>query len=493
MNVFVPQLKILDDHMIQTIIGQAWSVLETIGVEIEDTDVLSTMKQHDLKVDSSRRRVFFTRKACERYLETAPGQFCLYSRDHTTEHIIGGRHVHYDPGSAAVFWLDPGANTYRRPVSRDCKDLAILTDSLPNYHFQSTGIVPSDVPEPFADCHRLIFALTFCSKSIITGTFRKESFGVIQKMLEVVAGNSESLRKYPIAVFDCCPSPPLRWSTLTLSALLDCARSGIPAEIVSMPLAGATAPATLIGAVVQHTAESLSGVLLHQITGPGSPIVWGGSPAAFDMRYGTTPMGSMETMMIDMAYTQIGKTLNLPTHAYMACSDAKIPDYQAGMETGIGAVLAALSGINIVSGPGFLNYENTQSMEKLVMDHDTCNLAYRLIQGIHPHPELDPVEIIARRAEDGKFLFDQSTRQVHRQEIMSAGKTVFRGSADEWIRLGSPDTRQLAQQALEHLIPTSSQTLDRTRTESLVQILLEEADRMGIKPQILEILRTYLP
>ena len=72
---------------------------------------------------------------------------------------------------------------------------------------------------------------------------------------------------------------------------MDCAQYQVPAELVSMPLTRATGPATLLGAVVQHTAENLSGVAIHQLVNPGAPIVWGGSPAAFDMRTGNHPDG----------------------------------------------------------------------------------------------------------------------------------------------------------------------------------------------------------
>jgi trimethylamine--corrinoid protein Co-methyltransferase len=64
--------------------------------------------------------------------------------------------------------------------------------------------------------------------------------------------------------------------------------------------------------------------------------VWGGSPAAFDMRTGTTPMGAIETMMIDCAYAEVGKTLGLPTHTYLGMSDSKVVDTQSGFESGTG-------------------------------------------------------------------------------------------------------------------------------------------------------------
>ena len=102
----------------------------------------------------------------------------------------------------------------------------------------------------------------------------------------------------------------------------------------------------------------------------------------FDMRRGTTPMGAVETMMIDGGYVEIGKHLGLPTQAYMALSDSKSVDYQAGMETAMGAIVAAVSGVNNISGPGMLDFESCQSLEKLVLDNEICGMAQRLAAGI---------------------------------------------------------------------------------------------------------------
>ncbi len=83
-----------------------------------------------------------------------------------------------------------------------------------------------------------------------------------------------------------------------------------------MPLAGVAAPVTLVGAIVQHAAETLAGIVLHQLAAPGAPIVWGGAPTIVDMRTGSTPMGAIETALIDAGYAAVGKSLGLPVHAY---------------------------------------------------------------------------------------------------------------------------------------------------------------------------------
>ena len=191
----------------------------------------------------------------------------------------------------------------------------------------------------------------------------------------------QALAEKPQAVFDVCPSPPLIWSNFGAQNLIDLARAGVPAQMVSMPLAGAAAPVTLLGSVVQHAAECLSGITIHQLAKPGAPIVWGGAPAIFDMRQGTTPMGAVETAMIDAAYAQVGKSLGLPTHTYLGASDAKIVDAQAGLESGVTALIGALAGINMISGAGMLDFLACQSAEKLVVDAEAIAMAKRLLAG----------------------------------------------------------------------------------------------------------------
>jgi trimethylamine--corrinoid protein Co-methyltransferase len=193
--------------------------------------------------------------------------------------------------------------------------------------------------------------------------------------------------------------------------------------------------------VVQHCAESLSGVLIHQLAHPGAPIVFGGSPSAFDMRHGTTPMGAIETMMVDVGYAQVGKHLGLPTHAYMALSDAKGTDYQAGLESGLGAVLAALAGINVVSGPGMLDFESCQSLEKLVLDNEACGMALRLVRGISHGSAGEAVDLLRQLVETGSLLGHRHTRANFRSELLLPGPAIDRASYGDWEKAGSRDSR----------------------------------------------------
>ncbi len=448
---FRPAVRFLDEDTIVAVVNEARTILEEIGVFVEHEKAKELLDGAGARVGDDGR-VHIPADLVARALETAPSELYLYDSLGEEPVRVGGDAVNFDPGSAAIKVYDWKEGRVRPSTTSDCILFSRLTDLLPSMAFQSTCVVPSDVPLGEADRRRLGLALMNGRKAVITGTFSERSFEIMRQMLVCVRGSEEELRAKPLAVFDCCPSPPLKWSELTCAALVDSAVAGIPAELVSMPMTGATSPVTLLGAVTQHTAENMSGVVIHQLAAPGAPIIYGGSPSAFDMRHGTTPMGAVETMMIDAAYAEVGKHLGLPTHAYMALSDAKTPDYQAGLESGYGAILAALAGINVISGPGMLDFESCQSLEKLLCDSEACSMALRAVKGIERRDEVIASDKVKAGLDAGQFLNLDHTRRWYRDEVHFPGPVIDRQVGDAWQAAGAKTAAERAADEVERLL-----------------------------------------
>ena len=475
-----PKLEFLSKAFIQKIVEEAFEILEKQGVFVENNQALKLLKDAGMKVDETTQRVHLTSRLIEDCLSSTPSIIKLYDRTGEREFIVGEDHVHFDPGSTAITILDHKTQEERKTESEDLVKFYRLTDCLEHIDFQSTGIVSSDVPDLISDSYRLFLGLQYSTKPVVTGTFRVEGFKPMHDMLVAVRGSEKELAEKPLAIFDACPSPPLKWSNLTTQSLIDCARAGIPSELISMGMTGATSPVTIAGTLVQHVAENLSGLAICQLANKGAPVIFGGSPSSFDMRKGTTPMGAIETMMIDSAYTQVGKFLNLPTHAYMGLSDSKINDSQAGLETGIGAVLAALSGVNVISGPGMMNFESCQSLEKLVVDNEICGMAYRLIQGISQRDDPIAKNLFEGFTAETQFLSMPHTRQWYRQEH-TFPKIIDRDTYDYWVSLGSKSTADRASDEVERLLKENPPILPEDDiVQELRKIMLADARDNGI-------------
>lgn len=304
----------------------------------------------------------------------------------------------------------------------------------------------------------------------------------MERMLTAVRGDAQRLREKPLAVFDCCITSPLSWSELSCRALLDCARAGIPAELISVPMGGATAPVTVREMIVQHCAESLSGILIHQLAGPGSPVIYGGAAAGFDMRHGTPPMSAVEAMMTAVGYAQVGRRLGLPTHAYMGLADAKTADYQAGFESASGAVLAALAGINLVAGAGMLSFVDCQSFEKLVLDDAACAVALRLVDGIGHGSHTASGDLIAAAVADGQMLGHRHTRRHFRKEIHIPGPVVDRISYGDWEKAGGRDAFAAAAAEVDRILAQDAPApLAEDTARELDDLMVAEARRCGVE------------
>jgi len=430
-----PKLELLEKAFVERIVDEGLTLLENPGVLVENPEALRLLAEGGAAVDAGSQRARIGRSLVEKCLASTPSSVTLYDRRGEKAFVIGGDEVHFDPGSAAVNLLDHATQTERKASTADVIEFIKLVESLDHFHFQSTGLVPSDVPAGVSDALRLYLGLVLSEKPFITGTFRVEGFRAMKDLLAAVRGGEEALRRKPLAVFDACPSPPLTWSHLTAQSLMDAARAGLPSELISVGMTGATSPVTLAGTLVQHVAENLAGLVICQLAGPGAPVIFGGSPSSFDMRKGTTPLGAMEGMMIDAGAAQIAKFLKLPAHAYMGLSDAKVNDPQAGFETALGAVIGALAGVNVISGAGMLDFESTQCLEKLVIDDGICAMVYRLLGGIAQRDEPIALGVFEGFSPGMSFLAHPHTRRWYRQEHILPG-LADRDTYEAWVAAG---------------------------------------------------------
>jgi trimethylamine--corrinoid protein Co-methyltransferase len=157
-------------------------------------------------------------------------------------------------------------------------------------------------------------------------------------------------------------------------------------------------------------------------------------------------------MMIDCAFTEIGHSLGLPTQAYMGLSDAKALDAQAGLETGLGTVLAALAGVDNISGPGMLDFESCQSLEKLVVDNEICGMVQRLVRGIEPRDDFPARPLFEELLREKHLLISKHTRRHLRDEIAFPGPVIDRANQARWAEEGRLTLGERARREVERLV-----------------------------------------
>ena len=200
---------------------------------------------------------------------------------------------------------------------------------------------------------------------------------------------------------------------------------------------GLIAPVTLVGALVFHCVDVLTGITMAQIVRPGAPVLFGGAPATFHMKAASSPMAAIEAQHLNVAYVQIAKSLELPTQAYMALSDGKFLDAQGGGETFSSALLAAIAGVNSVSGPGMLDFVLTFSLPKLVHDNEVCGQALHFVREIKVLDDLPTQALVDQLMEHDHLITSPHTLEHWPKELYLTDPVIDRLNRETWEEGGS--------------------------------------------------------
>jgi trimethylamine--corrinoid protein Co-methyltransferase len=479
-----PKLTLLSDELIARILEEAYELLQCPGIKVQNPVARDLLAAAGAKLYPENQVIGIPASLVKTALESVPREFCLYDYDGNPVVHYGGDTVHFDPGSSGIAMLNPETLEHDTTETEHLVRLLKVAEQLPQYDAQSTAVICHEVPKDIQDSYRLYLALLYSKKPIVTGAFSNKTVQEMIDMLTLFAGSAEAAREKPRAIFDVCPAPPLIWSNFGAGNLIALAQAGIPAEIVSVPLSGAAAPVTMLGTITQHTAECLAGITIHQLAGAGSPIVWGGAAAIFDMRKGATPMGAVETAMLDCSYAQVAKSLNMPTHTYLGATDSKLVDAQAGLESGITAMIGALSGINMISGSGMLDFLACHSAEKLVVDAEGIAMAKRMLSGVKQHTETLATGFYDEKInfKGGDFLKQKITLKLFREEQHLPSSVIDRDSTRAWKAAGSLDAFGRAKIRVKELLASYQRpALDPAEESRLHAFMLDLSRKAGLE------------
>jgi trimethylamine--corrinoid protein Co-methyltransferase len=478
----VPSLAYLSQQDLETIHETALDILEGCGVYFDSDEAMKILKEAGCWVDEERKIAKFPRSLVLGCIESAPEKIALYDREGEYYTELGDQRCHFDPGSSPANMLLSDGKTVRESISDDMRTVVKVADFLPQMDFQSTAVVCGDLPDELGDLYRLYLIMIGSKKPVVTGAFDVPGIRQMYEMIKVVRGSDEAVAARPYAIFDICASPPLKWSHISSQNIIDCARLGLPAELIAMPMPGAASPVTLAGSVAQDVAEVLSGLTLGQVVKKGAPVIYAGAPVRFDMRTGTTPMSAIEGVMLSSACAQMARYYGLPSHTYAALSDSKIVDTQAGYETALSGLLAALSGINVISGAGTLDVVGIFSIEKLIIDAEIIAMIQKALQGIAVTPETLAKDLIMELGPGGDYLTTKHTKRWFKKEQHHVGPVTDHRHRADWEHLGGTDTFARARHYYESVIKDHpGSPLEETKKNRLAEYLQSVAAGLDVE------------
>jgi trimethylamine--corrinoid protein Co-methyltransferase len=176
-------------------------------------------------------------------------------------------------------------------------------------------MTPRDVPSEVEDLTAAETCLVNCSKHFHhVDVLTTDGVRAFFEMGAAIAGSAEQMRKRPVCSILICPVSPMQLSPECCEVVIESARLGIPCNVLSMALSGATSPVTNAGTLLTHNAEVLGGITLSQLTRKGAPVIYGSSTTMFDLKCVTSPVGAPEMGLISAAVAKLAQYYNLPSY-----------------------------------------------------------------------------------------------------------------------------------------------------------------------------------
>ena len=436
----------------------ALDALEQIGLaDAPDSGVAYLTAAGAIQGEDGRIR--FPRALVEDALARANRSITLHGRDPAHDMHLSGTRVHYGTAGAAVHLVDVDGRNYRESTVQDLHDAARICDALDNVHFCQRPMICRDIPDTIEMEYNSVYAcVSGTTKHVGTSYSEPECVPPAIEMLHMIAGGEDAWRARPfVSNSNCFVVPPMKFATESCQVMEACIKAGMPVLLLSAGMAGATAPSTIAGAIVQAVAECLAGLVYVNAVKPGAPAIFGTWPFGLDLRTGAMSIGSGEQALLTAGCAQMHRFYDLPGGAAAGASDSKLPDMQAGWEQAITNTLAGLSGLNMVYEAAGMHASLLGfCFESLVMGDDIIGQVLRCVRGIDVTDEALSIDVMKEVCigGPGHYLGSDQTLKLMQSEYVYP-VVGNRMSPKEWDEADRPSLLPTAKSRMTAILEQS--------------------------------------
>ncbi len=448
-------VRAVSEDQLESIVDAAHQVLTRTGIDFLHPRARELWAAAGADVDGDR--VHLDRTLVDELVAQAPGDFTLHARNRAHDVHLGGDSVAFCAVASAPYVSDL-ASGRREGNNADFENLLRLTQSLNAIHLH--GGYPVEPTDIHASVRHLL-----ATRSLLTLTDKVPhaySLGAQRNIdcLEMVRiarqVDDATLDEQPSIFTVINASSPLRFDEPMLEGILQYAPRNQPVVVTPFTLAGAMAPVTVAGALVQQNAEALAGIAFTQLVNPGAPVVYGGFTSNVDMKSGSPAFGTPEFMKAALVGGQLARRVGVPYRSSNVCA-ANAVDSQAGYETVFSLWGAVMGGANIVMhGAGWLEGGLRASYEKMVIDADLLQMVAAFLDPIIVDDASLAVEAIAEVGPGGHFFGVQHTQDRFRDAFFAPMVSDWR-NFESWEEAGSPTALDHASRLVRELLDTYQQ------------------------------------
>lgn len=226
-----------------------------------------------------------------------PRTIRLYDLNGNLKVDMSSRITSYCPGHNCVRILDRVTGTLRPCTLQDIRETAKVCEALANISMSCSLGYPGNVPAEDEGAATVKTLFEHCTKPAAILAHDEHIQARILAHLSNLAGGYQNLGDKPIALELMGPISPLRLPAEFCERVINAARHRLPIVCYPATFPGMFSPISVAGAIAQSSAEAIAGVVIHQLTEPGAPILSGSAVLPMDMRQADLAYGSPEYML----------------------------------------------------------------------------------------------------------------------------------------------------------------------------------------------------
>jgi trimethylamine--corrinoid protein Co-methyltransferase len=466
-NPFAP-LELLRSDQLDAIDEAAFTILEEIGLDFLSGEAIPILKAGGATVEPGSQRIRFGREVIDHWVRKAPESFCLKGRDPAHDVGFGGKEMVFSLVASAPNCSD--IEFGRRPGSFDdfCRFVK-LGQALNAIHvFGGYPVEPCDLPAAtrHLDCQRAF--IEFGTKPIHAYSLGRTRILDALEIVKLGHGlDDEALAKEARLISIINTSSPLRLDGPMIEGMLELAVRNQCVVLTPFTLAGAMAPATIAGALVQQHAEALAGIAFYQMIRAGAPCMYGGFTSNVDMKSGAPAFGTPEYFRATVISGQLARRWRLPFRSSNV-NAANTVDSQAAYESMFSLWACIAGGANFVKhAAGWLEGGLVCSLEKIVLDAELIQMIRQCMEPVATDEDSLGLDAIREVGPGGHFFGAAHTLARFEHAFYAPMVSDWR-NFQNWAEAGSPTAMQHAHDKAKLLLDGYVQPpLDPARTAAL--------------------------
>lgn len=456
-------------------------LLENVGIKVEESEeAFDIFASAGAGVERARgvrggkdALVKIPAAVVEDCLAKAPHDVVLRGRSPEYDCSLEARRVTFATMGELIQIVDLESGELRRTTRQDSADITRLCDSLDVVGVMHRPVASLDKPagsHPVFNAESL-FANT--GKHVLIGPVNTRNLKTIARMAAAYVGGAEEFAQRPIFTTIVAPTSPLTLVKDCVDMTIAAARMDGGSILCSPAIVGgATGPVTLAGSLVCTNAEALACLVLAQLAGPGTPVIYGNSGAMMDLRTANHGYGAPEMGMLDAATARLASYYRLPSLVSAFPGSTKVLDPQIGYESAMNALINALAGASIINGLGTLEFGLTFDYAKFMLDVECARLVQAMAAGIPLTAGHMAVDVISEVGPGGEYLTHDHTLMYMREQ--SQVSLFDRRSREPWENLKTPDLVERAYESARKILATHEPPPVSEQTHAEVQEIINE-------------------